>query len=224
MDGINLTRGGVIVVNHATGIGMLPNLDVGNWDGTFWTFFSGFASSPSFGGSNCAGAILGSPRDFGVEQGWGIFYRYGVWSGNYYYGILHGSLTNTHSYDGWGSLFHAATNRPYRFWNLNTWNASVAALDEWIFMFSNKDMFCIVNSTGVLTSTAITSLTVEPFQYLIVGAIKRDPVFPTAGNYGASGSYADLIIYNGVSPDLSVWAYWYDLLRARYGMAPRSGW
>ncbi len=220
---------GNVVENFATngslGGGVLPNLSVSNWDGTFWVYLPGFASSPSFGGSNFARAILGSPRDYGTPQGFGIFYRYGVWSGNYYYGILHGSLTNTLLYTGWGSLFKAEINsKPYRFWNLNTWSASVAALNEWIFMFSNEDTFYVVNSTGVLTSTATTSPTVEPFQFLIVGAIQSDPVFPAAGNYGASGTYSDLIIYNFISPSLAEWAWRYDLLRARYGMAPRSGW
>jgi hypothetical protein len=216
--------GGSVVVNYAVGLGALPDLTVLNWDGTFWTYLPGFASSPSFGGSNCARAILSVPIDFGPNQGWGIFYQWNVESGNYYYGLLHGDLANTHSWDGWGSLFHRATQKTYRFWNLvSETPLTTLALNEWGFLFQNETMAYLVKSDGTLASAIISTPSAEVFKYLIVGAIQTQ-LGDTAGAYGASGSYADLIIYNGVSPDLSVWGDWYDLLRSRYGMAPRSGW
>lgn len=220
--------GGGVVRNQTPsgylGGGPLPNLDVIDWDGQFWEFLPGFASSPSYSGSNCARAILSAPRNFGPQHGLGMFYRQGV-AGPWYCGLLHGDLTNTYDWTGFGFLFQGNYQVPWGFWAIRTYGIDVAMdFEKWNFIFQNQDTFYLVKSDGILRSVSLGSVIgAEAFKYLCVGAISTEDD-PLAGTYGSLGSFGDLIIYNGVSPMIETWREWYDKLRSKYGMAARAGW
>jgi hypothetical protein len=222
--------GGGVVRNQTPagylGGGPLPNLNVRDLDGEFWSFLPGFGSSPGFGSTNFAQLVLSEPRTFGPSQGWGIFYRCGFDSGNFSYGILKGSLENSPVYSGFLSLFDKAPRYATRWYGAFSQIFSPVAFGEWCFMFSNEDKFYLAKADGTLLSKDVGSSAIQ-LKYLIVGSICSwwDPENEEwRGGFGASGSYGDLILYNNASPPIETWQEWYDKLKSKYSMAARAGW
>lgn len=220
---------GLVCKNSATdgslGGGLLPDLTVDNLDGTFWSFFPGFASTQYLASPLSAPYAYATftTRTFGGSINgyacWGMFYRRCV-------DINIGNLAvQLHLYDSSGAK---GTIEVYNGLN-DPANMSVGALWPeyssigdtvfpklaWYFIFLADRKLCIARSDGTLE---------QGVAGLYTSSISLDGIF--AGAYylnspRAAGSYGDLIVYNYRMLTLEEWGQWYDDVRDRYGMATR---
>ena len=232
---------GLVVNNYATGGssggGLLPNLTVFNsGEGLFWSYLSGFGSTPQlyFGaGSGVAdfawskpnrtiggaskltmGIFVKRKNDAGNKGGYTLASRSAVYGGTLGTRLF---TCNQRASQGYSWQWNVTPGFAY----------DVNLIDVWLLHFIDSNgYYRIVKPDGtILTSaTAITLTTAIQYIYALAGVEYIDADPPTKGYYPGGSSYGDWIIYNSTTLSLSDWGSWYDQLRSRYGMSPRSGW
>jgi hypothetical protein len=227
---------GATVINHATGGlaggGLFPNLTVLNPGGDFWTFLSGFGSTPRLSTNiNYARGAFAPTRTIGGSANgyftFGLFFKHrtippGV-GGVRIASIGADTITFASAWNG-----SAYTSTQF----LKGSPASILANipgyagGEWWFLFiSNDGKMSRVRANGTKDKGALVAggwPNASPgLQGMNIGAFYNwlDPA-----SLGAQGSYGDSIFYNFTTLTDAQWAIWYDRLRSRYGMAARSGW
>ncbi|MCL6542043.1 MAG: hypothetical protein K6T87_15920, partial [Roseiflexus sp.] len=239
---------GSIVYNHATdgssGGGPLPNLTVVQNDGVFWSFLPGFGSTRDifygvgdglvdFAWAN-PNRVLGSG---GTSFSLGVFLR--SKSSGYPVDAHGGLLSVWASHDGSGTadtrfdndaIYGTLPVRRYvriGYSHYLWWPGSAELAGRWHFYFvNNNGKFWAVRPEGdrVFLMNVDLNQTLN-YRWMFAGVLYvNSSTNPTLGYSPGGGSYADWIIYNGTTLTDSEWAKWYDALRGRYGMAPRSGW
>ena len=103
-------------------------------------------------------------------------------------------------------------------------------VNTWRFQFNYLDgstqRICVVNPDGTIVygSTSSPSILYTPTEDHSHFFLFRawDAANSRWGQF--AGNMGDAIFYNDILLSLAECASWYDKLRSRYGMAPRSGW
>ena len=231
---------GATVNNYAddgsSGGGLLPDLDVVDIAGDFWTAKTGFGSTATLqpASTDFAWVDLGSTRTYGGSAGgyacYGIFYsRFSTTTGGCACSLFNDNVGTVST----GTEFDVGTNvgglyRSEAGWRSNTAVSTyVFANTTWSFLFiDSTGYFYVVQPNGTLVSVGsinVAMATAVTLRYLHAG-VRYDIAAPDYGRSGCNGSYGDWIIYNYTRLTLAEWAEWYDELRTRYGMSARSGW
>jgi len=229
---------GIVAANSATGGGsgggLLPNLNVVDNNGDFWTYLPGYATSQKAGevafNNSYAWVSLPATRTFGQTACYGIFFKRRLDATIYHYMAICAFNKNNTPYEDLFSIYFMpwiSTVQKYDFrsnWMGSTVGTLDLSLDNglWYFSFIDNTGRChIVFPNGTKLSTAPSSFASLDLNFLHAG------LRASAGNggfYTVQCSYGDWIIYNNKGLTVDEWVVWYDQLRSRYGMAARSGW
>ena len=227
---------GAVVHNYATngssGGGILPDLTVVNLTGNFWSYLSGFGSSPSD-----LILSLDSYSYFNYGSEWGNydgadkacnggFFRqnFSKRISRYFYSLRDTSGFIVHALNIYENSWtpyncdlelyrppNPALTTPANSVNYNNWNFAFYADDRCLHL---------VKEDG----TKVTSLIGGEYSYTWDLQSFYVGIADSTGNYPIGGSFGDIIIYNNKRLTVAEWADWYDQLRSRYGMSARSGW
>jgi len=219
--------GGSVAANSTpdgdSGGGKLPDLNVHNGAGNFWTLMSGFGSVGGASPTDAWAEIQTStPRTIGGADlnCCGIFYNpNGVPSVGGVICVLH-ETNQVSAGISYGTIANGVVWKGG--WNLGGDYSPESNDSDWRFLFyTNTGNHYFVKSDGTLTTLGAVAGGGITLNYIHVGVWHTNGA---QGNYSCQGSFGDYIIYNSTSLSLTQWAIWYDEQRSRYSMAERSGW